>query len=395
VVSHYFKNRAYISRKLLETSARFWMRYGIDREFGGVGNMLDDEGNRVGTDKYLWSQGRALWTFSALCNRIEPRDEWRAAADHVFEYLLHDGRDDYGRWMYRLDSAGKILDRDISIYVDGFVMNGLGEYFRLTRDPRAKDLALQTYDATITRLNTPGSYGVAPYEIPPRLKTHGIAMLFSHVLFHLGHSLDRPDITQEGLKRAGEIFRDFYVQKKDAILEFVSLDGSFVDSPQGRACVPGHALESMWFAIEIFERTNQPQRIAECCRLIRRHIELAWDDDFGGLFLALDIDGQSPAYWQKADCKPWWVQVEAMVACVYAYVHTREVWFLEQYDRISAYALAHYPTPAGEWTQWLDRRGNKMASAALPVKDPFHLPRGLMVLIDLFENRLGRSTTLS
>jgi N-acylglucosamine 2-epimerase len=368
------------------------MRYGIDHAFGGVGNVLDDDGTRIGTDKYLWSQGRALWTFSAICNRIEPREEWRAAADHVFNYILHHGRDQRGRWMYRLDAGGKVLDRDISIYVDGFVMNGLGEYFRLTRDPRAKALALQTYDATISRLNSPGSYGVAPYEIPPGLKTHGIAMLFSHVLFHLGRSLDRPDISQEGVKRANEVLSDFYVREKNAILEFVSLDGTFVDSPQGRACVPGHALESLWFAIEIFEKTNQPERIAECCRLIRGHFELGWDDEFGGMKLALDIDAQSPPYWNQADCKPWWVQIEAMVAVVYAFLHTRDYWFLDRYGRISGYVNRHYLTPAGEWTQWLDRRGNKMPSAALPVKDPFHLPRGMMMLIDLFENRLGGIT---
>ena len=379
---------------LLEQIAPFWMRHGIDREFGGVGNMLDDEGNRVGTDKYLWSQGRALWTFSALCNRIEPRDEWRTAADHVFEYLLHHGRDIKGRWMYRMDSAGRVLDRDISIYVDGFALNGLGEYFRLTRDPRAKALALESYEATLTRLNEPGSFGVAPYEIPAGLKTHGIAMLFSHVFFHLGRVLDRPDIAREGIQRSDEVLRHFYVPEKDAILEFVSLDGQFVDSPAGRACVPGHGLESLWFAIEVFEQTAQFDRIAECCRLIRRHLELGWDDRFGGLRLALDVEGRAPPYWDKATCKPWWVQVEGLVASAFAFAHTHDPSFLEWHARIQKYAFDRYPTPAGEWTQWLDREGNRMASAALPVKDPFHLPRGLMVLIDLFENRLGGAITL-
>jgi hypothetical protein len=37
----------------------------------------------------------------------------------------------------------------------------------------------------------------------------------------------------------------------------------------------------------------------------------------------------------------------------------------------------------GEWTQWLDRQGRKMASAGLPVKDPFHLPRALIYLLSL------------
>ena len=58
---------------LLENIAPFWMRRGKDDEYGGIHNRIDDEGNVVGTDKFIHSQGRALWTFSALCNRVEDR----------------------------------------------------------------------------------------------------------------------------------------------------------------------------------------------------------------------------------------------------------------------------------------------------------------------------------
>ena len=54
---------------LLQDIVPFWMRHGIDRQYGGISNILDDDGNAEGYDKYLWSQGRALWTFSALFNR--------------------------------------------------------------------------------------------------------------------------------------------------------------------------------------------------------------------------------------------------------------------------------------------------------------------------------------
>ena len=65
---------------LLDDVMPFWLRHGIDKQHGGIGNLLDDQGNVTGTDKYLWSQGRALWTFSALCNRIDRRGEARRAA---------------------------------------------------------------------------------------------------------------------------------------------------------------------------------------------------------------------------------------------------------------------------------------------------------------------------
>ena len=373
---------------LLENIIPFWMRHGVDREHGGISNMLDENGNAVAYDKYLWSQGRALWTFSALYNRIEKRDEWLEFAHHIYEYIIAHGRGENGHWLYRLDKDGNILDRDISISVDGFVMTGLAEYYAATGKPEALQFALETYERVSARLLQPGSYGLAPYEIPSGMKAHGVAMLFSFFFYNLGEVAASDKIKDHGVELAREILNDFYVPEYDAILEYVSLDGEFVDSPEGRACVPGHAIEALWFLITIFERSGNQALIPRCCELIKRHLELAWDEEFGGLKLALDIKGQTPGYWKHADYKPWWVQVEALVATAYAFVHTGEPWCMEWHQRVQEWTWAHYPAPAGEWRQWVDRSGQPTASAVLPVKDPFHLPRALMYLIDVFENRI-------
>lgn len=379
-------------RTLLDDVVPFWERHGRDDDRGGIANQIDDAGKTVGTDKFLWSQGRGLWTFAALYNRIERNPRWKHFADHIFEYIRAHGRNERGYWLYRLDATGAVLDADISIYVDGFILAGLSEYCRMAEHREARDLALATYELTLDRLNRPGSYRSAPYDIPAGLKAHGISMLFSWVFFALGQALQRDDIAAEGVRRSREVLNHFYVTEKDAILEFVSLDGGYVDSPAGRACVPGHALESLWFAIMIMEYLHERPAIDTCCRLIHRHLELGWDEDCGGLRLALDIDGKTPAFWQHPDYKPWWVHVEGMVATAYAYKHTRDTTFLQWHRRIQEYAYAHYPVRTGEWTQWLDREGRKVPSAALPVKDPFHLPRALIVLTELFapDNETGR-----
>ena len=349
-------------RTLLDDVMPFWLRHGRDDRYGGIGNVIDDVGNPLGNDKFLWSQGRALWTFSALYNRVERHSQWLDFAHHIYRYIIGHGRDDRGRWMYRLDAAGDVLDRDTSIAVDGFVMNGLGEYYAATGVGAALDLALETQANIADRLARPGSYGLAPYELPAGLKNLGVAMLYSYFFHELGAIAGRPDICRQGAVLGDEILRDFYRPDRDALLEFVSLDGRFVDTPAGRACVPGHAIEALWMLMSVAERTGDTARIATSARLVRRHLEIAWDPLQGGLRLAIDIDGQEPVHWKRHDCKPWWVQVEALVATAYA----------------------HYPVPTGEWRQWLDRDGLPTTSAALPVKDPFHLPRALIVMLDLF-----------
>jgi N-acylglucosamine 2-epimerase len=382
-------SRRLYRRTLLDDVVPFWLRHGIDRKHGGIGNMLDDAGTVLGTDKYLWSQGRALWTFSALWNRIDRRPEWLAFADHIFNYLRAHGRDADGLWPFRLDKDGKLLDGNTSIYVDAFVMAGMTEYFRATKNKVAQQLATETYDVTLRRLNTPGSYQLAPYHLPPGMKTHGVAMIFSLFFYELGDALGRDDIKREGLNQAYQVLNHFYRPEKDAIVEFVTTDGRYVDSPEGRTCVPGHALESLWFQITIFERSGDRAAIDKCCRLIRRHLELAWDAEYGGLILAIDVDGVEPPYWKYPMHKPWWVQAEALVATAYAYAHTREAWCLDWHRKVQDFAFRHYPVETGEWSQWVDRQGKRMGNAFLPVKDPFHLPRALIHLIEVFEKRLG------
>ena len=140
----------------------------------------------------------------------------------------------------------------------------------------------------------------------------------------------------------------------------------------------------------MFEERSDKERIEKCCKLIKRHFELAWDTERGGMFLALDIDGKEPCFWGKPTYKPWWVQLETLVATAYAYKHTRDEWYLDVHKMVSEYAFAHYPSGSGDWHNWLDANGNIGESAALPVKDPFHLPRALIYLCDLFGNQLPK-----
>jgi len=368
---------------LVEKVMPFWLKYAID-ESGALNNCLAEDGTVLSKDRYIWSQGRALWTFSALYNRVEKKQEYLDVAHGLFGYLKGTGRSADGKWNYLFDGDGNQLEDDISIYVDGFVLAGMTEYYLATGNEEAKQIALETYENTKKRIATPGSYRVAPYEIPEGTKTHGVNMIFTYFYYCLGKALGREDIIAEGIRLGNEVLEQFYVAEKDAILEFVTLDGQFLDTPEGRSCVPGHAVECMWFLISIFEETGEQDKILKCCRLIRRHIELAWDAEKGGMFLAQDIDGKEPVFWRKPDYKPWWVQLEALVATAYAYKHTHDEWFARKHAELFDFTFAHYPTPYGDFYNWLDKDGQIGESAALPVKDPFHLPRALMQLRELF-----------
>jgi N-acylglucosamine 2-epimerase len=166
----------------------------------------------------------------------------------------------------------------------------------------------------------------------------------------------------------------------------VQQDGSLIDTPQGRSIVPGHAIESMWFMIHIFRRQGDEARLQQAIETIHWHLEVGWDDEYGGLVHALDADGATP-WWRFADSKLWWPQTEALYALLLAYELAGEAWCLEWFEQVHNYAFSRYPVPEfGEWTQKLNRHGQKITeTVALPVKDPFHLPRALIYCIEVLE----------
>jgi len=165
-----------------------------------------------------------------------------------------------------------------------------------------------------------------------------------------------------------------------------------IDSPQGGAIVPGHAIESMWFMMHIYRHWGRQDRLDEAVAAIRRHIEYGWDSKFGGILLSRDADGRDP-WWPFAESKLWWPHTEALYALLLAYEHSREAWALDWYEKVHDFAFSHYPVPIyGEWTQKLDRRANKFSkTVALPVKDPFHLPRSLIMCTAVLQ-RLAHET---
>jgi len=376
--------------ELLERVVPFWITHGVDWERGGICTCLNDQGERLSRNKYMWSQLRAIWTFSTLYNCIERKQEWLDIATHIFNFVKKFGRDDQGRWIFLVDENGKPLQGATSIYADGFAIYGFTAYARAGGDPAAIQLARETFANVQNQLAAPGSYLTAPHPIPKGAKAHGISMIFSLAFYELGQYLNDAAMIQAGLDHAEQVMTVFLRPEHKRAFEFVSLDNSLLPI---RATNPGHALESMWFMIHIYQQEKNDARIRQAIEAMRWHLELGWDDEYGGLFLARDAQGTS---WEsKEETKIWWTHTEALYALLLAYSLTHESWCLDWFQRVHGYSFAHFPVPHyGEWIQNLDRYGKKTEITAwLPVKDPFHLSRSLIYSIGVLE-KLAQAATI-
>jgi N-acylglucosamine 2-epimerase len=382
--------RRFLESHLLDHVVPFWERHALDPR-GGINTCIRDNGKRINDEKLMWSQCRAVYTFSALYNRIEKRQAWLDIATRILQFCLAHGRDEDGRWVFKVDAEGHVLEPATSIYVDGFFLQGVSEWLRAVDDAAVRIVALDTFENVRRRLAVPGSYASAPYAVPAGMKAHGISMIFSSAFFELGQVTGEQAVRDEALAHAEQVMCDFWRPELDALLEYVTQDGlPRTDLPLGRVVIPGHAIESMWFQIHQYAALERWDRVRECVACIRQHMERGWDHTYGGLFLACDVLGREPVAWEHAKTKLWWPHTEALYALLLAHAVSREAWCLEWYERVHAVAFKHYPSPHGEWIQKQDRQFRPIRKTlVLPVKDPFHLPRALVLCIELLRGGGG------
>ena len=100
----------------------FWLAHSQDREFGGYFTCLDRQGNVFDTDKFIWLQGRQVWMFSMLYNKVEKRQEWLECAIQGAEYLKKHGHDGNFNWYFLLTREGKPLVEPYNIFSYGYYM---------------------------------------------------------------------------------------------------------------------------------------------------------------------------------------------------------------------------------------------------------------------------------
>jgi N-acylglucosamine 2-epimerase len=371
---------------LLDNVIPFWLQHGIDWRYGGVVSCLNDDGSVAQGDKFIWSQARSVWTFSALYNRVEKRPEFLAAAENSVRFLLAHGRDRDGKWIYHADQEGRVIEGATSIYSDCFVVYGFSEYYRAVQKESVLSVARETFERIRLRIEDPLFQETAPYPLPLGWKNHGVPMIMTDVTNELLQTTSDGSLEQLIDDYAGRVMNHFVRPERKVLLEFLTADYNEVPPPAGTFVMPGHAIESMWFVLHVARRRGDHTLIRRAAEVIRWHLGLGWDPQYGGIFLSRDIAGNTP-YLPHSEHKLWWPHVEALYATLLAHQLTGEPWCLEWYERVADWTWSHFPAPEfGDWYQRLTREGKPTSEViALPVKDPFHLPRAAILIMQLME----------
>ncbi|GAB4019961.1 n-acyl-d-glucosamine 2-epimerase [Spirosoma koreense] len=368
---------------LLNDVLPFWQRFSPDRQYGGFFTCLDREGNVYDTDKFIWLQARQVWTFSMLHNRAstlpaEWRADWLGMAEHGADFLRKFGRARNGNWYFSLTRDGQPLVQPYNIFSDCFATMAFGQLSLATGNDEYGHIAESTFRQILARRDNPkGTWNKAVAGTRP-LKNFALPMILCNLALEIEHLLDRPLVEKTIDECIHEVMTVFFDPALGLIRENVTPEGRVSDSFEGRLLNPGHAIEAMWFIMDLAGRRKDRTLLERAVQITVDTLNYAWDNDFGGILYFMDANGHPPQQLEW-DQKLWWVHIETLISLLKGYQLTGNQACWEWFERVHAYTWSHFPDPVhGEWFGYLNRQGETL----LPLKGGkwkgcFHVPRGL------------------
>ena len=381
--------------ELLDRVMPFWMEKSIDAEYGGFFTCLERDGTVFDTDKFIWLQGRQVWMLATLYNKVAPRQDWLDAAIAGADFLMKYGHDGHFNWYFSLDRAGHPLVEPYNIFSYTFAVIAFGQLYLATGNPVYAEVAKKTFDIVLSKKDNPKGKWSKAAPGARATKSFDLPMILCNVSLEI-ESLLQPDFLKETIENCiHEVMDVFYRPELDMIVEHVGKDGSLVDSFEGRLQNPGHAIEAMWFIMDLGRRLGRKDLIEKAVHIALREIEYGWDEQYGGIYYFLDRLGH-PQQQLEWDQKLWWVHIETLITTLKGYELTGNEDCLRWFKRVHEYVWSHFVDPEyPEWFGYLNRRGEVLLSLkGGKWKGCFHVPRGLMQCYQTLEHLAKKSERL-
>lgn len=372
------KLAAQYKAELLDKVMPFWLENSIDKECGGYFTCLERNGEVYDTDKFIWLQGREVWMLATLYNKVEKKQEWLDAAIQGAEFLKKYGHDGNLNWYFALDREGHPLVEPYNIFSYTFAVIAFGQLSIATGNAEYAEIAKRTFDIVLSKVDNPKGKWNKAAPGARALKSFALPMILCNVALEI-ESLLEPEFLQQTIETCvHEVMDVFYRPELGLIVEHLGTDNELVDCYDGRLLNPGHAIEAMWFIMDLGKRLNRQDLIEKAVKIALAEAEYGWDKEYGGIFYFLDRLGR-PQQQLEWDQKLWWVHIETLITMLKGYELTGNPQCLEWFERVHEYVWTHFTDPDyPEWYGYLNRRGEVLLSLkGGKWKGCFHVPRGL------------------
>lgn len=378
----------------------FMEKYVIDQQHGGFMCNADHHGGRVNPNKLSWFEGRGIWVYSFLYNNLAREQKYLNVARRSLEFVLKIRPAGDELWPKELTREGKALSSaDGEVYGDLFIAEGLAEYSKAAGErpywDTARELVLKCvrlYDRDDFRPVIGQTYLGLTAPPFPGARIQGVWMVLIRVVTQMLEMRADPELERVAQRAVEAITKYHYNPEFQLINELLNHDLSRPQNEYAQLVYTGHGIENLWMLMLEAQRLGDEKLFETLAAWFRRHVEVAWDDVYGGVFRNL----------QNVDKNIWildkvlWAQEEVLIGCMIIIERTGAPWAIEMFDRMYRYVRDKYSLKTRGSPLWIyasDRRVTYEAFLRMPKRiENFHHPRHLMLNLLTLERMIKRST---
>lgn len=327
-----------------------------------------------------------MWTFSKAYNVIDKNPKYLEAAETIYNFLPK-CTDIDGRMFFTVTQDGREIQKRRYYFSETFAAIGCAEYYKATGDDKVLADAEKYFDVAYEcfkgiRKTTP-KFNAENQNL--KALSPVMIMLSTAQTMRSMKCSNTDRYAQIAKECLDEIINGGFLTDK-ALMESVSSDGKFVDSPTGRVVNPGHSMEAAWFIMLEGIATKNQEAIEVGKKIIDITLPLGWDKKNGGIIAFTDVAGKPPVQLEW-DMKLWWPQCETMIALRLAYILFKEEKYKEKYEELKDYCKKYFiDNTFGEWYGYLHYDNSVSTTLKGNIfKGPFHIPRLYMIMAILDE----------
>ena len=374
----------------------FMRKYVIDQKYGGFLCHTDRDGTNLSGAKVTWYEGRGTWVYSFLYNHFEKRAEYLDVARKSIAFILgaKPGQEEE-LWPVSFTREGKPeTPPATAIYGDLFIAEGLAEYARATGEQKywemAKRLVLKCvgiYDRPDYEPGIVASYS-GPQAPPVRgARIQGVAMVLIRALGPMLNQRADPEL-QAILDRSLDAVMNRHYNPEFALNnELLEHDYARPRTSLAQFVYTGHSIETLWMIAYEAAQTRNRKLFDQAAERFRRHVEVAWDGIYGGVFRSLNHVDRN----EWALDKVLWAQEEVLIGALLIYEHTGAPWAAEMFQKMNAYVREKYPLRPHGFSLWIVNSDRKVTFEPHAARvENYHHPRHLMLNLLALDRMIAR-----
>lgn len=377
----------------LDSILEYWSKHTIDTQNGGFVGQIDFNDYIIAnTEKGSVLNARILWTFSSSY-KVTKNESHKEIAKRAFEFLseyIYD--DEFGGlfWSINVDKTPK--DTKNQIYALAFAIYGLSEYYAISKDDKALEIAINLYLKIQEHSYDPENKGY--FEALTRDWQPIEDLRLSDKDANEKKTMNTHLHIVEAYANLFKVWKDKKLQN-DIIELLETIEKHFINTETGHLRLffdenwiekpdvisYGHDIEAAWLLLQCAEISEDETLIANYKKHAIQMAEVTQEglDSDGGLWYEFD-----PEKNELIAEKHWWVQAEALIGFYNAYQLTGDEKYLDivykNWDFIQNHIL---DKQNGEWF-WGIYRDNSLIEKdkAGFWKCPYHNGRACLELIN-------------